>query len=97
MSDALRQRIRRMGIIEKLTVSFFGLHRYRVTFIYRVGNKDMFSQDCTVGVSKRQAIDDHRHLKQVNGALHKINGVPKRLLNNGQLSVKPICYLGRWR
>jgi hypothetical protein len=50
-----------MGIIEKLTVLFFGLHRYRVTFIYRVGGKDLFSQDCTVGVSKRKTIDDHRH------------------------------------
>jgi hypothetical protein len=86
-----------MVIIEALTVYFFGLHRYRVKFVYSVAGKDLFTQVCTVGVSKQKTINDHRHLKKINGALHKINDIPIRMLNNGQLSVEPICYLGRWR
>ena len=84
-------------MIESLMASLFGLYRYRVRFTYRVNGKDLFTQECTVGVTTRKTIEDYRHLKQVNGPLHIIKGVPKRLLNNGELFVTPICYLGRWR
>lgn len=75
----------------------FGKVRYRVKFIYTIGNAEIFSFHQTVILSEPRLIDKGRELKKCYGNLNKKLPEIKHLLKNGIFSVEPICSLGRWK
>ena len=68
---------------------------YSVRFIY----KDKYGQkimDWTadVGLTQKKTILKAREIKKIQLPMHKIKGIPKKLLCNGNLFFEPVTYLG---
>lgn len=68
---------------------------YAVRFIYKNKRGDKvldFVQE--VGLTKKGTILKHRKLKKILLPVHKLNGIPKYLLCNGNFVVEVVAYLG---
>jgi len=68
---------------------------YAVRFIYKnkKGEKVLdFVQG--VGLTKKSTILKHRTIKKILLPVHKLNGIPKYLLTNGDFVVEVVAYLG---
>ena len=69
---------------------------YEVRFIYKSKNgARLFDFVKTVGVTQKSIILKDRRIKKVLLPVHKLNGIPRHLLDNGVFVIEVQTYL-RW-
>jgi hypothetical protein len=85
------------NMLESILNLLFGWRHYRFNFIYRVNGHSVTHISTTLGVRRAYMVADHRALKQHFGPIYHVPGIDKWRLNNGELAVEPLCYLGRWK
>lgn len=68
---------------------------YVVRYIYKDSNHNtIFDFVSYVGLTNKNFILDARRIKKIISPLHQIKFIHSSFLQNGNLFVEPICYLG---
>lgn len=67
---------------------------YSIRFIYKKDGIKIFDWVANYGLVSQSYILNSRYCKKLMPPLHTFKSIPKRLLNNGDMSTEVVAYLG---